>query len=135
MKKTIHTNLSLAALSLASIVTFSSCKDQSNTTGWNYNDKDNGGFSLADFKGQETGPGRVIVEAGSFTNGRVEEHFYQDCNNSPRQVTVSLFSMDANKVTNLDYMEYLYWLNRVFDRDYYPEIYSSALPGTLVWRS
>ncbi|AEV32751.1 gliding motility lipoprotein GldJ [Owenweeksia hongkongensis] len=134
MKKTIHTNLSLAALSLASIVTFSSCKEKSNSTGWNYNDKDNGGFSLVDFKGQVTGPGLVFVEGGTFTMGRVEEDFYKDWNNVPRQVSVSSFYMDENEVTNLDYMEYLYWLDRVFDRDYYPEIYTSALPDTLVWR-
>ena len=30
--------------------------------------------------------------------------------------------------------EYLYWLRRVYDYDYYPEIYKSALPDTLVWR-
>ena len=42
--------------------------------------------------------------------------------------------MDENEVTNLDYREYLYWLRRVYDYDYYPEIYKSALPDTLVWR-
>lgn len=109
-------------------------KKTSNTTGWAYNDPDNGGFNVPDFEGQPTGPGLVFVEGGTFTMGRVEEDFYKDWNNIPRQVTVSSFYMDENEVTNVDYREYLYWLRRVFDYDYYPEIYNSALPDTLVWR-
>ncbi|MGB0176285.1 MAG: SUMF1/EgtB/PvdO family nonheme iron enzyme, partial [Owenweeksia sp.] len=107
----------------------------SNTTGWEYNEKDNGGFSINDkFDGMETGPGLVFVEGGTFTMGRVEEDFYKDWNNIPRQVTVQSFYIDENEVTNVDYREYLYWLKRVFDYDYYPEIFNSALPDTLVWR-
>jgi len=125
---------SLLLLATAVIFGFSSCKEKSNTTGWSYNDSDNGGFSVADFNGQPTGPGLVLVEGGTFTMGRVEEDFYKDWNNIPRQVTVNTFYMDENEVTNVDYREYLYWLRRVFDYDYYPEIYNSALPDTLVWR-
>lgn len=107
----------------------------SSTTGWAYNDSDNGGFSIADdFDGQATGPGLVFVEGGTFTMGRVEEDFYKDWNNIPRQVTVGSFYLDENEVTNTDYREYLYWTRRVFDLDYYPEILTSILPDTLVWR-
>ena len=42
--------------------------------------------------------------------------------------------MDECEITNLDYREYLYWLNRVYGNDY-PEVYQKALPDTLVWRS
>ncbi len=134
-KKTINKIFTLS-LAAGVIVALSSCsKTKSNTTGWNYNDKDNGGFSIAKkFDGQETGPGLVFVEGGTFTMGRVEEDFYKDWNNIPRQVTVNSFYIDENEVTNVDYLEYLYWIARVFDLDYYPEIYTSALPDTLVWR-
>ncbi|MDE0986689.1 MAG: SUMF1/EgtB/PvdO family nonheme iron enzyme, partial [Schleiferiaceae bacterium] len=108
---------------------------ESNTTGWAINNKKNGGFqSNLSYKGQETGPGLVFVEGGTFMMGQVEEDAVKDWNNIPRRVTVSSFYMDENEVTNVDYREYLYWLRRVYDYDYYPEIYKSALPDTLVWR-
>lgn len=111
------------------------CSEKSNTTGWEYNEKDNGGFTVnTDYDGQETGPGLIFVEGGTFMMGRVEENFYKDWDNIPRQVTVQSFYMDENEVTNTDYREYLYWIKRVFDIDYYPEILTSALPDTLVWR-
>ena len=107
----------------------------SNATGWAINNKKNGGFQAnLSYQGQEVGPGLVFVEGGTFMMGQVEEDFVKDWNNVPRRVTVSSFYMDENEVTNLDYREYLYWLRRVYDYDYYPEIYRSALPDTLVWR-
>lgn len=121
----------------ALIATFglASCGNKSSTTGWKINDRKNGGFMAnLNYKGQQTGPGLVFVEGGTFTMGRVEEDFYRDWNNIPRQVTVSSFYMDESEVTNLDYREYLYWLERVFDIEYYPEIFTGALPDTLVWR-
>ncbi len=112
-----------------------SCSKKSSTTGWKMNDKDNGGFSAnLRYKGQETGPGLIFVEGGTFVMGQVEEDAMKDWNNYPRRVSVSSFYIDENEVTNVDYREYLYWLRRVYDYDYYPEIYRSALPDTLVWR-
>lgn len=109
--------------------------EQSNSTGWAYNDTDNGGFEVnLDYEGQETGPGLVFIEGGTFMMGRVEEDFMKDWNNEPRRTTVASFYMDENEVTNVDYREYLYWLRRVYDYDYYPQIYNTALPDTLVWR-
>ncbi len=132
MKK-LHKRLiaPIAAFALVSV----GCSEKSNTTGWAYNDSDNGGFSVnTDYDGQQTGPGLVFVEGGTFTMGRVEEDFYKDWDNIPRQVSVQSFYMDENEITNTDYREYLYWIRRVFDIDYYPEILTSALPDTLVWR-
>jgi gliding motility-associated lipoprotein GldJ len=100
-----------------------------------YNDKKNGGFQInLNYKGQETGPGLVFIEGGTFIMGRSEEDFMRDWNNTPARVTVASFYMDENEVTNADYREYLYWLRRVYDYGYYPQIYQSALPDTLVWR-
>jgi sulfatase modifying factor 1 len=112
-----------------------SCSKKSNTTGWKINDKKNGGFQAnTNYKGQETGPGLLFIEGGTFVMGQVEEDAIKDWNNFPRRVTVGSFYLDENEVTNVDYREYLYWLRRVYDYDYYPEIYRSALPDTLVWR-
>jgi len=122
-------------LTVALLVLGSCGKEQSNTTGWSYNDGNNGGFFVnTDYKGMKTGPGLVFVEGGTFTMGRVEEDFYKDWDNLPREVTVNSFYIDENEVTNVDYREYLYWVKRVFDTEYYPEILEQAQPDTLVWR-
>jgi sulfatase modifying factor 1 len=104
----------------------------SNTTGWTYNDPDNGGFEVISGSEQETGPGLVLIEGGTFTMGRVEQDVMYDWNNVPRRVTVSSFYMDETEVKNVDYREYLHWIHRVFVD--YPLVYRKALPDTLVWR-
>lgn len=109
-------------------------KDVSPTTGWNYNDPENGGFYVTDSPNQIVGPGLVAIEGGTFTMGSTAENVYYEWNNSPRQVTVTSFFMDETEVSNLDYLEYLYWLNRVCGAEY-PEVVKNALPDTLVWRS
>lgn len=125
----------LAVLMLMS----SSCKSgkgnkvRSATTGWKYNDPDNGGFEVRVGAEQETGPGLVFVEGGSYTMGRVEQDINYDWNNVPRRVTVESFYMDETELKNVDYREYLHWLSRVFVD--YPNVYRKALPDTLVWRS
>ena len=106
--------------------------DVSSTTGWNYNDPENGGFEVVSGNEQETGPGLVLIEGGTFTMGRVEQDVTYDWNNTPRRVTVSSFYMDQTEVRNVDYREYLHWISRVFID--YPLVYKKALPDTLVWR-
>ena len=120
---------------VAVAILLSSCdKEVSSTTGWGYNDPDNGGFQYqADYFEQETGPGLVLIEGGTYTMGRVAQDVLNDWNNVPRRVTVASFYMDESEVRNVDYREYLYWLRRVFVD--YPEVHTKALPDTLVWRS
>lgn len=107
-------------------------KNVSPTTGWPYKDPDFGGFEVKFAAEQETGPGLVFIEGGTFTMGRVEQDLLYDWNNVPRRVTVSSFYMDQTEVRNVDYREYLYWIRRVFAD--YPEVYKKALPDTLCWR-
>ena len=75
----------------------------------------------------------MFVEGGSFTMGRTEQDVFSDWNNVPKTVTVSSFYLDETEVRNVDYLEYLYWINRVYGQSY-PEVYKKALPDTLVWR-
>src|SRR3954467_2493844 len=118
----------------ATILFLTSCsKEKSSVTGWNYNDPSNGGFEVVPYDEQETGPGLVLVEGATFIMGRTEQEITQDWNNIPRRVTVSSFYIDETEVANVHYLEYLYWLSRVFGADY-PEVYKKALPDTLVWR-
>lgn len=108
--------------------------EKSAITGWNYNDPKNGGFEKAPFEEQETGPNLVLIEGGTFTMGRVEQDVNYDWNNIPRRVTVSSYYLDETEITNFNWLEYLYWVRRVYAVDY-PEVFRKALPDTLVWRS
>ncbi len=107
--------------------------DVSSTTGWSYNDPEMGGFEVTQLYEQETGPGLVFIEGGTFAMGRTQEDVMYDWNNIPRRVTVSSFYMDETEVSNVDYREYLHWLRRVYLD--YPEVHREALPDTTVWRS
>jgi len=106
-------------------------------TGWDINSK-KGGFQYnVDFEDQETGPGLVFVEGGTFTKGQVQDDVMHDWNNTPTQQHVMSFYIDETEVTNLMYMEYLDWLETVFptSEPRYRQIYEGALPDTLVWRN
>jgi gliding motility-associated lipoprotein GldJ len=127
-------------LLLAGIAGATSCKmtgggsrNQSATTGWNYNDPNFGGFEVVTDYVPKTGPGLVFIEGGTFIMGRVEQDLMYDWNSTPRRVSVASFYMDETEVKNVDYREYLFWLRRVYVS--YPNVYKSALPDTLVWRS
>ena len=123
----------LFLLLTVSILLSSCSEERSSITGWAYNNPENGGFEKAPYFDQETGPNLILVEGGSFTMGRVVDDFMYNWNNIPRRVTVSSFYMDETEVTNFNWLEYLYWLDRVFAVDY-PEVVRKALPDTLVWR-
>ena len=74
----------------ATALLFSSCKKEySPTTGWEYNNAENGGFEVYPFVEQATGPGLVLIEGGTFTFGRVEEDVMYEWGNNPRRVTIS----------------------------------------------
>ena len=132
----------LKNLFIALVLIFMSCNkyEKSSTTGWNYNDPKQGGFEVSDnYKEQPAPPGMVFIEGGTFTMGRTEQDVMHEWNNMPKTVTVSSFFMDATEVRNIDYLEYLHWLKRVYGSNYdngsYPEVYWAALPDTLVWRN
>jgi len=118
----------------ASVMYNSSCNKagKSSTTGWKYNDAKWGGFEKHKFKEQETGPGLIFVEGGTFTMGSSEQDLTYDHNNMKRRLSVSSFYMDETEVSNFHYLEYLHWLMRQYVDD--PTVHTKALPDTLVWR-
>jgi gliding motility-associated lipoprotein GldJ len=122
-------------LILASSFYFVSCKEgeRSSSTGWEFNTPENGGFEVAQSREQFQGPGLIFIEGGTFVMGATQENLLFDWDNFPRRVTIPSFYMDETEVSNLAYLEYLYWLSRVFGQDF-PEVYREALPDTLVWR-
>ncbi|MCT4600829.1 MAG: SUMF1/EgtB/PvdO family nonheme iron enzyme [Marinifilaceae bacterium] len=134
-------SISLLFISTLILLSLNSCSwlhglfggKNSSTTGWKYNSKDNGGFVYKDNYEQPTGPGLVYIPGGTFVMGQTLEDVMKVNNNRPRRVTVASFYMDETEVRNIDYLEYLYWLRRVFDKQ--NDVYHKALPDTLVWRS
>lgn len=123
-------------------ITLSSCSSNKNTsknagvsraTGWNYNDSRLGGFEVADYRGQQTGPGLTFIEGGRFTMGQTDEDLSYERNSLPHTVSVSSFYMDETEVANIHYREYLYWLQRAYGSDY-PDFIAKALPDTTSWR-
>ena len=135
------------AIFLSCAVLLASCKngglfkkkpEKSEVTGWNYNDKNMGGYQIAKSHEQGQGPGLVFVQGGTFTMGQTEEDVMGDWNNIPRRVTVPAFYIDRTEVANVHYREYIHWLMKVFDPSGDPnnqKIIDRALPDTLVWRS
>jgi gliding motility-associated lipoprotein GldJ len=122
---------------------FSSCKNSSSSknvsraTGWNINAKEGGFQYNSDFKEQETAPGLVFVEGGTFTKGQVQDDVMHEWNNTATSQHVQSFYMDETEVTNVMYLEYLDYLKSVYppENPKYVHIYTGALPDTLVWRN
>ncbi len=108
-------------------------KESSSTTGWTYNDYDWGGFEKTDAEmaEQPIPPGMVLVEGGVYLMGQTYDDVFQENNSEPRKITVTSFYMDETEITNLQYREYLFWLQRFLPD--YPALKKAALPDTLVW--
>ena len=134
-------NLKLLVVLLA-MLSITSCKRSTNSntsraTGWNINSRDGGFQYNTNFKEQQTAPGMVFIEGGTFTMGKVQDDPMHDWNNAPNQQHIQSFYMDETEVTNLMYLEYLDYLKRVYPPEdpTYKNIYLGALPDTLVWRN
>jgi gliding motility-associated lipoprotein GldJ len=112
-------------------------ENSSRATGWDLSGRDGGINYKTDYEEQEPGPGLVFVEGGTFTMGRVKDDVMHDWNNTPAQQHVQSFYIDETEVTNVMYLEYLDWLKQVFPptEERYKNIYTGALPDTLVWRN
>jgi gliding motility-associated lipoprotein GldJ len=112
----------------------------SSATGWNFNDQKYGGFERSDYRPDEAnsvGPNLVLIPGGTFVMGATQDQVMYEWDNIPRRVTVNSFYIDQTEVSNHNYCEYLYWLNRVFGSSSNPEqreVYLKALPDTMVWR-
>ncbi len=123
----------LLALGIFGTACKSKSSGTSSKTGWAYNDKYNGGFQVAKKVKPGPGPGLIAIEGGTFVlGGSLAQDLTYEYDNLRRRVTVASFYMDETEVSNVDWVEYLYWINRNFPED--REYYYNALPDTLVWR-
>jgi len=138
MKRHIGNKILLVALVAATLISCNkSSRTHSNLTGWKFNDPTYGGFTAnTNYQGQKVPPGMVLIEGGTFTMGSVQDDVLFDWNTTPTKQQVRSFFMDEAEVTNLEYLFYLQYLERVYppSDDSYRKIYHAALPDTLVWR-
>ena len=125
-----------SSLMLATVVLLAACGNKagkSETTGWNYNDPQWGGYDVSDRTNQQTAPGLVFIEGGSFTMGHVGEDTRYTWDNVAHTVTVSSFYLDECEISNKQYGEFVYWMKRAYS-DEFPEKVQKIMPDTAIWR-
>jgi formylglycine-generating enzyme required for sulfatase activity len=116
MKAIQHVFIKGSSFLLGVLILVSCQPERSKSTGWHHNSPENFGSGYEKFPAmdQETGPGLTLIEGGVFTMGLSEQDVMKEWNNNPRRVTVPSFYMDQTEVSNFDYLEYLFWLGRVY---------------------
>ena len=130
-----HTNILGLLGACVALLTLNGCYyERSGSTGWAYNFTENGGFERSAYFEQETGPGLIFIEGGTYTMGQVDDDLNYAWDNIARRVSVSSFYMDETEITNQFWLEYVWWLKRIYGSSY-PEIVERALPDTAAWRN
>ena len=99
----------------------------SNATGLEFNEE--GGFQVNEFSGQPEGPNLVFIEGGRTVLGTFEEDVTHAHDNVERTVTVASFYMDETEVSNINWLEYEFYIKQ--DSDEY--FWRNNLPDTTVW--
>ena len=127
---------SFLSMMLAVTLLLASCSNKagkSDATGWNYNDPKWGGYDVSDRTNQQTAPGLVFIEGGSFVMGHVTEDTRYSWDNVAHTVTVSSFYMDECEVSNKMYGEFVYWMQRAYGEEF-PDKVKAIMPDTAAWR-
>lgn len=133
----LKTIVKLASLSL--VMTMIGCANNSSNqsvssvTGWKYNDKTGTGFLVKSNYKNQTPPGMVAIEGGSFTIGEKGEFITAPRDNKRRRITVSSFYMDQYEIRNVDWREYTNWMSIVFGKTA-PKLVAKSQPNVNVWR-
>ena len=100
----------------------------STVTGLEYNVEEEG-FQVSEYSGQPIGPNLIFIEGGRTTLGSSEEDVLNYRDNVERTVTVASFYMDETEVTNINWLEYEYYIRKDSDELYW----KNNLPDTTVW--
>ena len=116
MKKVVQSVfvVSLALLALAGCKSRELNTQFSNTTGWNYYDEKTTNFEAKEGVGNVAPIGMVAIQGGTFAIGQTDEFVTAPRDNARRSVTVSSFWMDKYEISNLNWREYMHWLEMVF---------------------
>jgi len=137
MKKFVSYLSKLGYLTLIGVM-FSACRGggvptaenpgyASSATGLEFNEE--GGFQVNDYYGQPDGPNLVFIEGGRTVMGSFEEDVVYSRDNIERAVTVASFYMDETEVSNINWLEYEFYIKQDSDEYYW----KNNLPDTLVW--
>lgn len=125
---------------LCTVLVVSSCSNKrelntkvSNTTGWNYYDKNTTNFEALEGVTNLTPAGMVPIQGGTFMLGEKDEFVTAPRDNSQRSITVTSFYMDKYEITNMNWREYEHWMTIVFGSSA-RELVLKMLPDTTVWR-
>ena len=99
MKKQLYYLLAVSVIAATGLTSCSSSsgggtssanKNVSRATGWKINAKEGGFQYNSEFKEQETPPGTVFIEGGTFTKGQVQDDVMHDWNNTPHSAARSI---------------------------------------------
>lgn len=105
---------------------------KSNKTGVKFDKKN--GFSPKKVKGYKNVPGMVLVPGGTFMMGGGEKDIEYNSDNDTRQVTVQSFYMDQEEVSNLNWKEFLYYVENGSEGTEVVEMKVEELyPDTMLW--
>ena len=112
------------AIIIISAILFVACSNNaitSSTTGWKYDYKANNAFSNSlSFTTSATPPGMVAIEGWSYSTDDTDEfvtasrRVKQNDPNTRRVLSVNSFYMDQREIRNIDWREYMVWLNLVY---------------------
>jgi len=130
MKSRAFLSLSLLAAALLSAcgggTNYDRIGSTSSVSGMRYSEEN---FQPRDYAGQETAPGLVFIEGGTFHMGGTENDIAYDRDNRTRQVTVASYYIDETEVANVDWKEFLFYIQRDSGEEKYDQLY----PDTSVW--
>jgi len=104
----------------------------SERTGWEYNNPKKGFYNVKTEYSGMVPPGTVYVSTMSFTKGQNEDPVSSPINDLKRRIGTDGFFLDQFEVTNIDWREYVSWLQGVYKHDLRRVML--ALPDETVWR-
>ena len=122
---------------LFAVLVFTGCQKQSMTTqsektGWKYNKPDQGFFNVNTVYHGKCPMGMIYIPVSTAVRGQNSEMMSIPENNAKKRVAASGFYMDEYEVTNLNWREYIAWLEGVYAHDLTKVVL--ALPDESVWR-
>lgn len=105
----------------------------SQTTGWKYGSEE---YKTIENKRINSaineGPGLVFIAGGTFVMGQQTEDLFYSWDSEKRRVTVSSYYIDKAEISNIQWREYVDWVNNIYPEG--SEVRENVLPDTLVWR-
>ena len=104
----------------------------SGKTGWSYNNPKKGFFNVNTEYYGKCPKGMVYIPVATTVRGQNNDMLSIAKNNAKKRVASAAFYMDEYEVTNLEWREYVQWLQGVYKSN--PAVIVRALPDESVWR-